>query len=289
MARVLVLGGGTPTPTAERFGSCHVLEVGDELIMFDCGPATTHKLVKAGLSPTDVNHLFFSHHHYDHDVDYPCFLLTRWVVGAGHEPELRVRGPAPTERFTHRLLDEHEGAFAHDWIARINDPNSIKLYIDRGGVMPRTPPMAKVDAKDVAPGKVYTGKDWEVTAAVAEHAQPWLDCLSYRLDSSEGSFVFTGDTRACQSVVDLARGADVMLCMCADSQERIDLTGLNKKNSGHLDAARMAQEAGVKKLALVHLGPAICHHGEMERVIAATKSVFDGELIFTEEMMWFPV
>ena len=52
MAEILTLGAGTPTPTPTRFGSSHVLRLGDELLMFDCGPATTHKLVKAGLFPT---------------------------------------------------------------------------------------------------------------------------------------------------------------------------------------------------------------------------------------------
>ena len=52
MAEIYTLGVGTPTPTPTRFGSSHVLKLGDELLMFDCGPAATHKLVKAGLFPT---------------------------------------------------------------------------------------------------------------------------------------------------------------------------------------------------------------------------------------------
>ena len=51
MAEIFVLGGGTPTPTAERFGSSHALKIGEELLMFDCGPAATHKLVKGGSTP----------------------------------------------------------------------------------------------------------------------------------------------------------------------------------------------------------------------------------------------
>ncbi len=68
MAQVHILGAGTPTPTAERFGSALVLELAHENLMFDCGPAATHKLVKAGFQPTDIGHLFFTHHHFDHDV-----------------------------------------------------------------------------------------------------------------------------------------------------------------------------------------------------------------------------
>src|SRR5688572_13237630 len=114
MARIFILGAGTPTPTAERFGSSYVVEVAGEYLMFDCGPAATHKLVKAGLWPTQINYLFFTHHHFDHDVDYPCFLLTRWDQAAGKAKELQVFGPSPTIEFTRRILDEDVGAFAHD-------------------------------------------------------------------------------------------------------------------------------------------------------------------------------
>ena len=49
MVEVLVLGGGAPTPTEFRFASAHALRIGDEALMFGCGPVATLKLVKAGL------------------------------------------------------------------------------------------------------------------------------------------------------------------------------------------------------------------------------------------------
>ena len=68
MVTVHILGAGTPTPTPERFGSSFALEIGNDQIMIDCGPAATHKLVKAGLWPTNIDYLFFTHHHFDHDA-----------------------------------------------------------------------------------------------------------------------------------------------------------------------------------------------------------------------------
>ena len=64
-----VLGAGTPIPTKERYGNSVVLQIGDEYLMLDCGPATTHKTVKVGLFPTQIDHLFLTHHHYDHNAD----------------------------------------------------------------------------------------------------------------------------------------------------------------------------------------------------------------------------
>lgn len=286
MARIYVLGAGTPTPTPMRFGSSYVVQLDDQYIMVDCGPATTHKLVKMGLWPTRIDYLFFTHHHFDHDIDYPCFLLTRWDQSIGKENRLQVFGPTLTERITEGILGEN-GVFAHDWKARVNHPVSQQVFVNRGGRLPRKPP--DVLARDVGPGKVFSGPDWEVTAAPAEHVQPWLDSLAYRLDTSEGSIVFTGDTQPCQSVVDLARDADVMLCMCWDDQEVMDRNGEAQCQCGTIGAARMAQEAGVKKLVLVHIGPNLSSHPVMEKGIGDVRRVYDGEVIFSDELMSFEV
>ena len=286
MTTVTVLGAGTPTPTPDRFGSSHVLRINDDYIMFDCGPAATQKLVTAGMLPTQVSHLFFTHHHFDHDVDYPCFLLTRWDQSIGKEKELEVYGPTLTEQLTHRLLDEHEGAFAHDWIARVNHPLSLGAYTSRGGVLPRKPP--SLDAKDVGPGIVCRGKDWEVVSAPAEHVQPWLDSLAYRVNTDQGSYVFTGDTRPCQSVADLAKGADVLVFVCVGTDEDIKDTEESNYMCGTTGAAKLAQEAGAKKLVLVH-NTFIGSHGRMEAAVADIAKAYEGEIIMGEELMEVPL
>jgi len=136
---------------------------------------------------------------------------------------------------------------------------------------------------------VYEGHDWSVTAAPAEHVQPYLDSLAYRLDTADGSIVFTGDTQPCQSVVELARGADVMLCMCWDDQERMNENGEFGGQCGTTGAARMAQAAGVKKLVLSHIGPHLSQHGPLEKGIADVSKLYDGAVLFAEELMSFEV
>ena len=285
--RMFILGAGTPQSDPNRFGSSYVFQVGDEYIMFDCGPATTYKLVKAGLRPTMIDHLLFTHHHFDHDVDYPCFLLSRWNESVGEERELQVIGPDLTELISHRLMDENEGAFAHDWIARINHPLSLNAHVVRGGRLPRAP--LRVNARDVGPGKVHSGDTWEITAAPAEHVQPWLDSLAYRLDTEEGSVVVTGDTRPCQSVQDLAADADLMVCLCAYVQEDIDGTPEAEYMCGSTSAARMAQAAGARKLALVHQSPSMDQPGIAERALSDIAAAYDGTVIWGRELMSFEV
>jgi ribonuclease BN (tRNA processing enzyme) len=140
-------------------------------------------------------------------------------------------------------------------------------------------------ARDIGPGAVHEARDWRVIAAPAEHVQPFLDSLAYRLECAEGSIVFTGDTQPCSSVVELARGADMMFCMCWDDQARMEAAGESVGQCGTTGAARMAQEAGVKKLVLVHIGPHLASHGPMEKGIGDVHEVYEGDVIFAEELM----
>ena len=282
MDTLYLLGTGTPTPTRTRFGTAYVLALGDERLMVDCGPATTWKLVRAGLWPTEIDHLFFTHHHFDHNADYPCFLLCRWDQSNGTENRLAVYGPPPTKLITERLIGP-EGAFVDDWKARVGAPVSQSVHANRGGSLPRPEP--SVNVTDVEPGQVATGDGWKVTCALAQHVEPWLTSVAYRVDSDRGSIVFAGDTGYCEPVVELAKGADVLVVNCWDHQQTMEENGEAPGQTGTLDAAKMAQQAGVRTLVLTHTGPSLCAPGSRERAMGDIARLYNGKVIFGEELM----
>jgi ribonuclease Z len=291
MTKIHILGSGTPTPTAERFGSSYVVDTGQGLVMFDCGPATTHKLVRAGLDVTDVTDLFLTHHHFDHDVDLPCFLLTRWDQSRPDTRELRVHGPQPTTNIVAELIGP-DGVFRRDIRARIEHPSSQRVYQLRGGVLPR--PWPKVTTTDLAALDRVDGRDWTVTTARADHVQPYLDSLAYRIDTTEGSIVITADTARCPEVTALARDADVMLCCCwdhHDGPEQIDecVAGLTGSMCGPEDAALMAAEAGVAHLVLVHTTVSIAEPAAAARAVAIADKIFPGTVTFAHEGLDIPL
>jgi len=258
------------------------LQLDKDYLMFDCGPATTHKLVKIGLFPTQIDYLFFTHHHFDHNSDYPCFLLCRWDQSIGKEHRLQVWGPPPTKWITERLIGQ-EGAFSYDWKARVGAALSQNVYVNRGGSLPRPEP--SLDVSDVGPGKVIEHNRWTVTAARAQHVEPWLESLAYRVDSDEGSIVFAGDTSPCESVTKLIRGADVLVVNCWDHQETMEMNGEVLGQIGTLDAANMARDAGVKKLILTHTGSRLSKSGSKEKGIRDIARIYQGEIVFGEELM----
>ena len=134
-----------------------------------------------------------------------------------------------------------------------------------------------------------SGRDWEVVAAPAEHVQPWLDSLAYRLESESGSIVFTGDTQPCDSVTELASGADTLLCMCWDDQDVMDENGEHVGQCGTTGAARMARDAGVRRLVLVHMGPGLSGSEARGKAEADVQAVFPGEVVFSDELMSIPL
>ncbi len=279
-----ILGTGTPMPTADRFGTSYVLEVDGDYLMFDCGPATTHKLAKIGLLPTQIDHLFFTHHHYDHNGDYPLFLLCRWDHSVGEERQLQVWGPPPTVLITERLVGP-EGAFYPDWKSRVEHPASHRTHELRGGSLPRPEP--SFDVTDTGPGQVTAPGGWAVRAARAQHYEPWLQSLAYRVDCDQGSIVFAGDTARCEPVTNLGRGADVLVVSCWDYQERME--NEDRENvaviAGTLDVARMARDCGVQTLVVAHTQPSISGPGAWEKVVGDIARIYEGRIIFAQELM----
>ena len=283
---ITIIGCGTPTPTPDRFGSAYVVDAGGEKLLFDCGPATTFKLAKVGISPADIDTVFFTHHHFDHDADFPTFVLSRWDQLVPTDRPLQVYGPPPTARFANGIVDADSGLFAHDWQARVHHPLSQVTYRDRGGRLPRTQP--RIAARDIGPDFVLQGSCWQISAARAEHVQPYLESLAYRLETAEGSIVVAGDSRPCDSVTGLARGADILLMMCWESGEVIDGTDLALGTCSIEGAARTAAAAGVRQLVMVHVGERLTGPEMREARELEARRAWDGPIIWGEELMKAP-
>jgi ribonuclease Z len=283
---ITIIGCGTPSPTPDRFGSAHLVDIAGEKVLFDCGPATTWKLVQNGIKPTDIDTVVFTHHHFDHDADFPTFILTRWDQMVPRDRELMVYGPTLTEEFTNGIIDEDYGLFRHDWKARVGHPGSHVTFADRGGILPRSKPL--VIPKDVGPGVIIDNDRYRITGAPADHVQPFLDSLAYRIDTDEGSVVITGDTAPCDSVTELSRGADVMMIMCWESHDKIGGTDHELATCSIRSAAETAEEAGIKELVMVHIGARLALPENAEANEKEAREVWGGELVWGHEGMKIP-
>ena len=258
-----------------------MLSVDNEQLMFDCGPATTYKLRRAGIAPTDISHLFFTHHHYDHNADYPCFLLCRWDHEREDVPRLKVYGPPPTDLITQRLIGP-EGAFVDDWRVRVEHPASQEVYAARSGQVPRQEP--RFDVQEISAGSQVATGSCRVTAGRAIHLQPMMECLTYRVDWDGGSVLITGDTGRHRTIEELAKNVSTLVVNVWDHQENMS-AAMTSGFCGTLDAAELATAAGVDSLVVTHQSPNLSRPGSKEKAIADMAAVYKGRIIFGEELM----
>ena len=281
-----LLGTGTPTPLLHRAGSSYLVTLDEEILLFDCGPGCVRRLLEKSVSPIRITHLFLTHLHYDHCVDYGYLVLSRWDQGVGKIPELSVYGPPNTERMTQLLFGE-SGVFGPDLAGRTEHSGSHFIYEKRGGVLPRERPNPTVT--EVADGTVIECADWRIKVAEVVHCQPQLICLAYRLEAHEHSIVFGGDTAPTEKLTELAAGADVLVHMCHFINGVVTDLRLTSCCSGHLDAARTARDAQVSTLVLVHLTEQVARPGIRERLLYEAGQIFDGHIIFGEDLLNIPL
>jgi ribonuclease BN (tRNA processing enzyme) len=259
-----------------------LIDVGGDVLVLDHGPGAHHRLLESGRRAVDVTHAFFSHLHYDHCMDYARLVLQRWDMGADRIPDLEVYGPAPIARMT-ALLFGDDGVYGPDIRARTEHRSSLDVFEARGGRPPRRRPEPRV--MEVRAGSVVQGRAWRVTVGHAAHVQPQLECLAFRIDSDEGSICYSGDSGACPELTELARGCDVLVHMNHHFSGTEPSAAYRAACGNHEDNARMAQEAGVKTLVLTHLLPQIDQPGIREEIVHAIRRVFDGRVIWGEDLM----
>jgi ribonuclease BN (tRNA processing enzyme) len=280
--KITLLGTGTPAPSLERQGSGYLFEVGDDLIVMDHGPGAHQRLLESGHRAVDVGHVFFTHLHYDHCMDYGRLVLQRWDQGADKIADLAVFGPPPIGRMTELLFGD-DGVYGPDIRARIEHRSSIDVFEARGGKAPRTRPSPRV--REIRAGDVIEGKGWKITVGRATHVQPYLECLAFRLDAPDGSVCYTGDSGASDEIVALAKGCDVLIHMNHYFSGTAPSLAYRAACGNHRDNALTAQQAGVKTLVLTHLLAQIDQPRIREQIVQEIKQVFDGRVVWGADLM----
>ena len=84
-ARLILLGtkgGPSRTPTAvDRHLPSQVLLIRGVPYVVDCGLGVTDQLVRAGVPLPSLRHIFITHHHSDHNLEYGNLFYTAWATG----------------------------------------------------------------------------------------------------------------------------------------------------------------------------------------------------------------
>ena len=279
---VTLLGTGTPAPSLTRQSSGYLVDVGNDVIVWDHGPGAHQRLIESGRRSIDVTHAFFTHLHYDHCMDYGRLVLQRWDQGAGRIPDLKVYGPPPLARMTEQLFGA-DGIYGPDISARTQHRSSLDVFEARGGKLPRQRPAPQVT--EIHAGSIVEGNGWKITVGHAQHAQPYLECLAFRLDAPEGALCYSGDTGLSDSIVALAKGCDMLILMNHFFSGTEASAAYRAATGNHRDSAVIAKRAGVKVLVLTHVLDQIDQPSVREQIVHEIRQVYDGKVIWGEDLM----
>ena len=277
-SRLILLGtSGGPTPKANRAGCAQVIVVNDHAYVVDCGNGVARQMILAKLKLATIRNVFLTHHHSDHNADYGNLLLLAWATDLNQRVD--AYGPPPLKDMTRLFLE-------------LNDYDIRIRMLDEG----RPPLQALIFPHEFsAGGLVMQDENVKVSAALVDHP-PVEPAFAYRFDCPDRSIVVSGDTRPSENLIDLARGADILVheVMHLPSIDALLATEPNAKTlRQHLVAShttteqvgRVATEAGVKTLVLSHLVPGGYPFLTDEFWYDAVRPHFSGNLIVGRDLL----
>jgi ribonuclease BN (tRNA processing enzyme) len=289
------------TQGGPRFGllraeTATALVVGGQPYVIDCGYGTFRGLVQAGIDILTIAQFFITHLHDDHVSDLAALLGHQWAQG--RKDPTTVYGPYWTDQMVAGVL-----AFnAADTRIRTADEGRTldPTTLFKGMV---------IDATDT-PNKVYEDAHISVTSIQNTHFSETLKAaipdrsLAYRVDSASRSVVFSGDTTYTDNIVQLAQGADILVCEAMDvvatrasfdAQVAAGAYGDNPEGVwNHIvgthtpcaDAGKMAAAANVKTLVINHLVPGGLNPAELDsNYIDQISPYFTGKIVVSADQM----
>jgi ribonuclease Z len=258
--RVAVCGSAAPLPHETRAKSCIAIFAAGRMWIVDTGPNSWNRLALWRVDGARIGGVFYTHFHSDHIAELGEFNLQTWA--AGRPGPLRVFGGPGVERVVAGFTE----AYALDTGYRVAHHGADFLPPDRAR-MEAVPITAPRDAGLVP---VLEDAGLRISAFAVDHA-PIEPAYGYRFDYRGRSVVVSGDTAKSPALVAAARGADVLVHE-AQSNHLVAMIGeaatalgrsrpakimhdIPSYHTTPVQAAEVANEAGVRMLVFAHLNP----------------------------------
>jgi ribonuclease Z len=266
--QVVFLGTAASRPTVARNVSSLVIHRLGEHLMFDCGEGTQRQMMRYGTG-FSVHDILFTHLHADHLLGLPGLLrtmglqgreepmrlfcaagegkLVRDVVHLGVERipfEITIRELEPGESVRrdgydivpfgtrHGRRSLGYALVEHERLGRFDPDRARELGVPEGPLF----------------GRLHRGETIEVGGRVISPGHVVGPPRPGR------RVVYTGDTRPSRVTVEHALGADLLIHEATFADEEAD-RARETDHSTASEAARIARDAGARRLILTHISP----------------------------------
>jgi ribonuclease Z len=291
MLSLTFLGTGAATPTVDRNVAGLVVHREGETILFDCGEGSQRQMMRYGVGFSFAE-IFFTHYHADHLLGVTGLMRTLGLMDRtapvtlyGPRGADRVLGAAITlgiernkfpieireiragDRLARGDYDivvfetEHRAdtvgyALAeHTRLGRFHPERARELGIPEGPLWGRLHRGETIILDD---GRVVRPED---LVGTPRHGR---------------TVVYSGDTRPHLPLIEAARGADLLVHEATFGGEELE----RAQETGHstaAEAARVAAEAGVRRLVLTHISPR--YGRDAAELLAEARAIFPETII----------
>ncbi len=251
-----------PFPRAHRAQTSNLLIVNGSCYVVDAGDGVARRLYKTKVKMIEIGTIFLTHQHDDHSGGMGMLMSVIW--DSSRTRPIEAYGPKGTERLVQAARDYYT--------------ESSQIRIADGG---RTVPIAGLFiGYDVGPGVVYQDKNLTVRAIANTHfafhnggrGDDEHVSYSYRFEAPDRVIMLTGDTGYFDGLIELAKGADLLVSEAnsVEARKQLLVRGgqwdimseterariMVQAANGHMstaDVGKLAAAAGVKSVVLTHL------------------------------------
>ncbi len=313
--KVIFLGTSSGMPTLKRNVSSIALVFinKNKLWLWDCGESTQQQIQKTSLKLSKLEKIFISHLHGDHVFGLPGILASRGLRSGKNQNKVQIFGPEGLDIYLKETLNITKTYIPYEIKIEIIPPNlstgiiwedeeyivrytevnhNIKTYAysveekkDRSHFL-----IEKARKLNIPPGPIYCtlkeGKTVELPDGRIFQGKNFLNKIK-----KGRKMAFCGDTTYCENSVHLAEGADLLIHEATFSQQEEDLAKRNF-HSTTIIAAKVAEQAQVKKLLLTHISPRYSSNNKLaiteSDLLVEAQSVFP-ETILAEDFMEYEI
>jgi len=249
--QVTILGAGTAIPQDNHSPAGIYVKTAREHLLLDAGAGSLQRLQQAGLPWHQLDRIFLTHFHLDHCLDLASVLFAYRLPQLRRKKPLAVYGPPGLKKLYTQLNRTFSG-----WLT----PRGFELMLN------------ELQETEIAL-KGYTVR----TKRMNHYA---TRAVGYRITEKGKSIAYSGDTDRCEDVIELGRGADLLILECSVPDEQ--------KVEGHLtptECAQIAQAAQCRHLVLTHFYPVFKGHDIRSQV----RRFFKGKLTLARDFTRFTV
>ncbi len=299
MIDITLLGTSALHPLPNRALTSAFLSCEGHSILFDCGEGTQTAARRAGVSLMKTDIVAITHYHGDHIFGIPGLLQT--MTSMNRTDKLYITGPEGLSDFFEPILKLAGGLSFEIELTEIPSEGVMLAEMIRGWPHESKLSAFRTKHRIISQGYSFTlGRAGKFMPDKAKElgipVQLWKVLqrgesvqIGDRMimpqqvlgEARKGlKFIFTGDTTECDSLIDAARDADLMICEATFGENEQAQLAIDRGHMIFSHAADTAKNAGVKRLWLAHYSPRIedpmLYLHNATEIFAETSCGYDG-------------